>query len=209
MFLVVRKEIARGAEAVLFRDGDLLVKERFRKGYRLPKLDSAIRGRRTAAEGQLIDAARRAGVNVPKIHTVDREGAAIRMDFVDGDKLKDILDSMPEGRLEAVCSEIGRSVALLHNAGIAHGDLTTSNMILRGDDLFFIDFGLASRTKSVEEFAVDLHLFRQALVSAHNPISSKCYGLVIEAYRKHCGKAEAVLKRVSEIEKRGRYKCRE
>jgi TP53 regulating kinase-like protein len=33
-----------------------------------------------------------------------------------------------------VASKIGRAVARLHDGGVVHGDLTTSNMILRESD---------------------------------------------------------------------------
>ena len=33
----------------------------------------------------------------------------------------------------ALLREIGRVVALLHDGGMVHGDLTTSNMLLKGD----------------------------------------------------------------------------
>ena len=35
-----------------------------------------------------------------------------------------------DGKLEELASQIGRAVAKLHDGGLIHGDLTTSNMIL-------------------------------------------------------------------------------
>ena len=48
--------------------------------------------------------------------------------------------------LEKVFFETGRSVALMHSKGLIHGDLTSSNVMIRKEDLavFFIDFGLSS-----------------------------------------------------------------
>lgn len=44
----------------------------------------------------------------------------------------------------------GEKLGKLHRGGLIHGDLTTSNIILRDDDLqkmTFIDFGLSSQGK--------------------------------------------------------------
>jgi tRNA A-37 threonylcarbamoyl transferase component Bud32 len=56
--------------------------------------------------------------------------------------------------LQPLARAVGTSVALLHNAGIAHGDLTSSNFIVMQDvegvsadsacaNVFVIDFGLS------------------------------------------------------------------
>ena len=36
--------------------------------------------------------------------------------------------------MAVLARKIGRAVALLHDGGMVHGDLTTSNMILRDND---------------------------------------------------------------------------
>jgi RIO-like serine/threonine protein kinase len=35
-----------------------------------------------------------------------------------------------DGKLEEIASKIGRTIARLHDGGLIHGDLTTSNMLL-------------------------------------------------------------------------------
>src|SRR3989338_6709944 len=65
------------------------------------------------------------------------------------------------------CKVIGKNIALLHQQEIIHGDLTTSNMILKGEEVYFIDFGLSFIDPKAEHKAVDLHLLRQALESKH------------------------------------------
>jgi TP53 regulating kinase-like protein len=66
--------------------------------------------------------------------------------------------------------KIGRAVARLHDGGLVHGDLTTSNMILRDADgvLVLIDFGLAANATLAEDKAVDLYVLERAITSAHS-----------------------------------------
>lgn len=203
--MVTTKEapIARGAEAVISRVGDTIVKLRVRKGYRLPEIDLKIRKSRTRLEARLLQEARRAGVPVPNVLECDEEAGKLVMEFVDGGRLKELFSS---GRGDGLCRTIGKEVGLLHAAGIAHGDLTTSNMILKDGKVYLIDFGLAKKTKSVEDFAVDLHLLERALTSAHCGIAEKCFGEVLKEYLRIM--PGSVVERLKEIEKRGRYKAR-
>ena len=45
--------------------------------------------------------------------------------------------------LHALLRDIGRLVALLHDGGLIHGDLTTSNMLLRSPDNTLVIFSAA------------------------------------------------------------------
>ena len=137
-----KKEIvAQGAEAVLIRRGTELIKRRVVKGYRIKKLDEKIRKLRTRSEAKLLEKADNL-IFVPKVLKVDEEGKELIMGFVEGAKLSQSLDSMRNWR--EVCIAIGENIAKLHNEGIIHGDLTTSNMIWAEKEkkLYFIDFGL-------------------------------------------------------------------
>jgi len=96
-------------------------------------------------------------------------------------------------------------VGRLHRAGIVHGDLTTSNMILRDGRIVMIDFSLGGKDDGVEARGVDLHLLKEALESAHARATSY-YREAIRGYREILKKpADAVVRKVSEIEGRGRY----
>ena len=57
--------IAKGAEAILYKNEDKVIKERVRKGYRIPVIDDDLRRKRTRLEARLMNEARRVGVNVP------------------------------------------------------------------------------------------------------------------------------------------------
>jgi len=99
---------------------------------------------------------------------------------------------------------MGAAVARLHGADIVHGDLTTSNMILRGGRLVLLDFSLGERTSSVESKGVDLRLLKEALTAAHAR-GPQHFEVVARAYRRGYRGAAEVLAKAREIEERGRY----
>ena len=89
------------------------------------------------------------------------------MPYIEGKKLSAYLDSLSLDEQKRICRTIGENIAKLHDADIIHGDLTTSNMILKEKKVFFIDFGLGFSSHKTEDKAVDLHLLRQALEAKH------------------------------------------
>ena len=205
------KIMARGAEAVLRLEGQngqrVLVKDRVRKGYRVPELDERIRGQRTRTEERLLGRARRAGVNAPRVW--NSSGSEIVMEWVDGPTVKESLNGMARGDRLEVYEQIGRAAAGLHRAGIMHGDLTTSNMILGGgrpERLYVIDFGLARASHRVEDFAVDLFLLYEALKATHFGLLDEAWKSIIKAYKHNYTIAGQVLERLGKIERRRRYR---
>ena len=59
----------------------------------------------------------------------------------------------------ALAVNMGQILAKLHNVGMLHGDLTTSNMMIQSNgSLVLIDFGLARVSSNPEELAVDLYV---------------------------------------------------
>lgn len=204
----MQKMIAQGAEAKLLLgslDGSkVLIKDRIRKGYRLPGLDLKIRRQRTRREAGFLSRARRAGVHAPQIISIGNN--KIIMEFLEGERIKDILNSSPEKKRFLVYRLIGEAAAGLHSSGIMHGDLTTSNMILREGKLYIIDFGLGKFSKRIEDFAVDLFLLYEALKSTHFKYLNEAWQKILKSYRDNYPEPEAVLERFRKIEKRRRYK---
>jgi len=201
--------IQRGAEAVLYlsqEDGrEVLVKERTAKGYRVPELDRKIRSQRARREHNIMEKARAAGLDVPRTSLSD--DCTIRMDYVRGERLKDVFNGMKPEERAKVCEKVGLAVAKLHSAGIMHGDLTTSNMIIDKDGrLFLIDFGLAKLSNKAEDYAVDLFLLYEAIKSTHFSHLEEAWKTVIKAYVHNYVNSEAVLERMEGIKKRRRYK---
>jgi TP53 regulating kinase and related kinases len=188
-------EIGRGAEAVITLEEGVVRKSRPSKSYRQKALDERIRAERTLREARITSEARRLGVLTPIISDISR--FELRMEMVEGEKLKDIIN-------EDLSRMVGESVAKLHRGGIIHGDLTTSNMILCRGRICFIDFGLSYYDKTVEAQGVDVHVYFQTLESTHDR-PEELKEAFAAGYKKGHPEAEAVLQRVKEIKARGRY----
>jgi len=175
--------------------------------YRLPVLDDSIRRQRTLHEADMIHQAKKAGVDAPYLYDVELPAATLVMEFVDGERVKDVLGSASREGLSAIFEEFGRDVAKLHSWGIMHGDLTTANVVRRNRHLVFIDFGLAVHTSRVEDHAVDLRLIKETLVGAHPEASAQALEALFTGYASGVGKgrSRAVLRQLQNIERRGRY----
>jgi N6-L-threonylcarbamoyladenine synthase/protein kinase Bud32 len=188
----------RGAEAVVtFHDG-IAKKRRVSKRYRVHALDTRLITERTRAEARLIHAARKGGVPTPIMSDITED--TIVMEQVHGCLLT--LDLSHKTIREA-----GRMVGRLHGAGIMHGDLTTSNLILREADgkCVLIDFGLALVTQEIEQRGVDIHVLFQTLESTAPCSSDDLKAAFVEGYRETFADAGEVIAREHEIELRGRY----
>ncbi|UQC84806.1 serine/threonine-protein kinase BUD32 [Colletotrichum lupini] len=113
---------------------------------------------------------------------------------------------------------MGTAIGQMHKIGIVHGDLTTSNMMLRppkssdtnennNDPLdgrvFIIDFGLASQSTSDEDRAVDLYVLERAFGSTH-PRAEAYFQDVLDAYRDSYKQAPVTLKKLEDVRMRGR-----
>jgi TP53 regulating kinase-like protein len=196
------KLIAQGAEAKIFLDGSVISKQRISKSYRHPVLDEQIRKGRTKSEAKILTKALESGVNVPRVIKTGKFD--IEIEFIDGDKPSDKLNSYNEKKQFAVMKELGRETTKSHDANIIHGDLTTSNTILKDDKLFLIDFGLGFFSSKIEDKAVDLHLIKQALEAKHYQNYEKLFKNFLEGYNPN--EREKILERLEKVEKRGRYK---
>jgi TP53 regulating kinase-like protein len=206
---------AKGAEADLWLDPDwngvkALIKRRGEKRYRHPELDREIRRARTIHEASIIHRAKEAGIPTPLIYQVDPEAATIVMEFVEGDRVRDTVESMADDARRSLFASIGRLAGQLHKAGIVHGDLTTSNIIKTRDGIVFIDFGLSEVSVETEKRGVDLNLMRRMLTSTHFRHAEELFCAFKEGYRRALGgEADEALDRMEEIVRRGRYVERE
>jgi Kae1-associated kinase Bud32 len=202
----------RGAESILYLgelDGQrVLVKERIKKNYRIQQIDEELRKIRTRKEVKLLSAARSVGVQTPKILEVDEKNHKIIMEYIDGLRVKELLNTSDNKTIEKICFEIGKSIGKLHANRIVHGDLTTSNMISKDNKIYFIDFGLGDFSQRIEDQAVDLNLLFEALKSTHFKILDTCWNSIIKGYKEEYQTADKVLEQMDEIEKRARYKNR-
>ncbi len=202
----------RGAEADLFLSQlppwKVVVKRRVRRAYRHEQLDASIRKERTIKEASAIRDAKIAGARLPSILGLDIERSTIIMTFIDGVVARDTIDTMSNARRVSLLEELGRQVGFLHSAGIMHGDLTTSNIILPDDGKpFMIDFGMARKSTDHEDHGSDLHLLQRSLIATHALDPTSSLKRVAKGYREIVGKkmAKSSLRKAAEIARRGRY----
>ncbi|HVX01557.1 MAG TPA: KEOPS complex kinase/ATPase Bud32 [Nitrososphaera sp.] len=200
--------LKRGAEADIYyladwRGRPAVVKVRKEKPYRHKILDQSIRRQRTVHEARFMSAAKAAGVRSPLVYFVDPRKAEIIMEHVEGVPARDALTAR-------LCKEMGRYSALLHAAGMVHGDLTTSNFIVptveKKQQLVLIDFGLSYYSGRMEDMAVDIRLIKEVFTSAHISVKG-AFSSFIRGYESVTGKKKTkkILENVREIERRGRY----
>ncbi|KAI0641733.1 kinase-like domain-containing protein [Trametes meyenii] len=215
----------------------ILLKHRFHKQYRHPTLDTSLTKSRVAGEARALIKCIRSGVNVPGIRMVDATEGVLGIEWIDGKSVRFLLGGGAEGEEEAedddsdvedemmpeddpleeygvthdsIMSMIGTEIAKMHQADIIHGDLTTSNMMLRhpsspkGLQLVLIDFGLAYTSTLVEDKAVDLYVLERAFASTH-PQSEPLFAGVLKAYEKKMGKEwSSISRRLDDVRLRGR-----
>ncbi|KAK3685488.1 kinase-like domain-containing protein [Podospora appendiculata] len=234
--------IAQGAEGRLYKTTYLVpdlacaVKYRPPKPYRHPVLDVRLTKARLSSEAKVLDRCARDGVPVPALYAIDAAGGWMALEWIDGPPVRqginDWLGARPETDtthadeqvdqtpLVDLMRRIGTVMGALHRTGVVHGDLTTSNMMLRpwkdgqgqneggegtvlDGDVVLIDFGLATQSQSDEDRAVDLYVLERAFASTH-PRAEAYFEYVLKAYGKTFKKAPSVLVKLADVRMRGR-----
>ncbi|KAM0862894.1 hypothetical protein ACQ4PT_044976 [Festuca glaucescens] len=210
-FGVLLKQGAEGRVFVsTFVGQKCVIKERFSKKYRHPLLDSKLTLKRLNAEARCITKARRLGVPTPVLYAVDPLPHTLTFEYVDGLCVKDILlgfgsDGINEERLNDIATQIGNAVGKLHDGGLVHGDLTTSNMMIKNNtnQLVLIDFGLSFTSAIPEDKAVDLYVLERALISMHSSCGD-VMGKILSAYRKASRQWCSTTNKLAQVRQRGR-----
>jgi TP53 regulating kinase-like protein len=136
-----------------------------------------------------------------------------------------------EERVKDLMRRVGHAVGSMHKAGVIHGDLTTSNLILRPyhtpagqqpeqfldrndvsdvtespsmvGEVVLVDFGLAGQSAQDEDRAVDLYVLERAFGSTH-PRTEGFFDEVLQAYQPSFKGSNSVLKRLEDVRMRGR-----
>jgi Kae1-associated kinase Bud32 len=204
--------MARGAEAVIepgaYLGRAVLAKRRLAKGYRHAALDAVLRDARTRDEANLLLAARQAGVPVPLVYDADRAGANLLLEPIVGSTLRERLPADDVAVAGLRLEHLGRLLARLHLAGLSHGDLTTSNVLVPEPadpaSLVLLDFGLGAFTQDDEDRGVDLHLLEEAL-EATDERAPALMAAALRGYG-HGPAQQAALRRLEAIRERGRYR---
>ncbi len=189
----------RGAEAVVlpcrFFSSPAICKKRFPKRYRVASLDSSIRRQRTKLEARVMHKAKSTGVLCPLVFFVDPDKCEIVQSKLNGEKLASYIE---KNNGASVLRKAGSQLAKLHEAGISHGDATTSNFMVCGKDVYLFDFGLSQFNANSEEKAIDLLLFSKS-------VSPRQFSHFLEGYSSISAEATSLTNQMREIESRARY----
>ncbi|CAB4473122.1 uncharacterized protein OCT59_028337 [Rhizophagus irregularis] len=206
--------IKQGAEARIYTAPFLtrtaIIKERFSKTYRHPTLDKKLTARRVTQEARCLFKCRKSGVDTPVLYFVNTENSTICMEFIQGMIIKDLLISDNEyiqnkEKQDELAEKIGIALAKVHAVDVIHGDLTTSNLMLResNQSLVIIDFGLSYVSSLPEDKAVDLYVLEKAFLSTH-PNSEEMFANILEYYQKNYKASQGILSKLAEVRLRGR-----
>lgn len=141
------------------------------------------------------------------------------MEWIEGHSVRQVLDGIlasPGGaeKADKMMVRVGEAVGRLHKADIVHGDLTTSNLMVRrvgveGEEergegeVVLIDFGLGQVSTQDEDKAVDLYVLERAFSSTH-PKAEKLFQDVLKAYGESYKGSKVVLRRLQDVRMRGR-----
>jgi len=188
----------QGAEAKVTVKTDKVEKRREEKTYRHPQLDKRLRSERTSEEIRNTQRARKFGANTPEVEKKDEK--TLEMEKITGKPVKECLDNNEE-----LMNYAGENTAKMHSGDVIHGDLTTSNMMWTGEEIYIIDFGLSEISERIEDKAVDIHLLKQVLESSHPEKAEKAWEKFVEGYRE-LEESGKILEQLKEVESRGRYK---
>ncbi|KAM6298548.1 EKC/KEOPS complex subunit TP53RK [Aegotheles albertisi] len=209
--------VQQGAEASVYRGLFLgrpaVAKLRIPKRYRHPALEERLSRRRTAQEARSLLRCRRAGISAPAVYFVDYVTNSIYLeDIVDSISVQDHIYSVQESgndtsSLLLLAEKMGEVLARMHDEDLIHGDLTTSNMLLRPPtenlDLVLIDFGLSFVSGLPEDKGVDLYVLEKAFLSTH-PDTEMMFKALLKSYAAASKKSGPVIKKLDEVRLRGR-----
>lgn len=224
--------ISQGAEALVLSstlhpyldtEGKYIIKFRPRKPYRHPKIDALITKSRTVGEAKFMLKLNKLGVPAPHLVLLDAINGVIWMNSI-GDILSDGSVSSLKNYLwyleknggdclgseaESFCKSTGSVIGKLHMNDMIHGDLTTSNIILQGEESYLIDFGLSSYSNLPEDKAVDLYVLERAVLSTHSDYAEKYNSWLLEGYESAFPKASKnklrdTIKKLEDVRLRGR-----
>jgi len=87
-------------------------------------------------EARCVTKARKLGVFTPVLYAVDPVLHTLTFEYVEGPSVKDVFlefgsRDLGEESLDNIATQIGHAIGKLHDGGLIHGDLTTSNMLLK------------------------------------------------------------------------------
>lgn len=226
----------QGAESRIYfgthSGNSCVIKHRFPKKYRHETLDKKLTKERTKRERRMIEKitskSKTLSPYMPQVVWSD-ESTILMTEITSCESLFCFIDRN-KAKAPQIAPLIGQCIAELHNIGIIHGDLTTSNLLLapknreetetplkkpKIDDInnlivVPIDFGLSTGSVHPEERAVDLYVLERALLSTHFS-DSTFFTSILEAYISSIDEStceplgkQKIIERLYEVRARGR-----
>lgn len=179
---------------------------------------------------------------MPRVLGADWEFGWLALEWIEGRTVKQVIRERKVGveqdeeGLVGLLRRIGEVVGGLHAKGVVHGDLTTSNMMLRpataiatssplppslrenGEeecgqggsslegDIVLIDFGLASQSATQEEDRAVDLYVLERAFGSTHPKEEELFDVVLTAYGSAYKGAKSTLKRLEDVRMRGRKK---
>jgi TP53 regulating kinase-like protein len=206
------RQLSWGAESNLYLINYLgkkaVLKRRLIKPYMHPELAQKIVRDRTVWEARIMYEANLIGVNSPLPLKIIPDKGEIVISYIRGILYKRYLDKKGfDETSQNIVRNLAHLVARLHNHGIIHGDLTTSNIIYQSarKKVYIIDYGLSFKSNRAEDKAMDIRVLERSVESTHPLLSQKLFSLFQQIYFDDIQDADLVRKRLSDIKSRGRY----
>ncbi|MEM0158039.1 MAG: bifunctional N(6)-L-threonylcarbamoyladenine synthase/serine/threonine protein kinase [Thermoplasmataceae archaeon] len=199
----------RGAEAMIrygsFNGRDAVYKERISKSYRNPELDRRLIRERTRNELMLYRKLFETRIPVPTVYDFDADRHTIIMERIAGMNLRNALKSLSENDKINVIQRIAQYVAKFHQAGVSHGDLTTSNIIVDNNlRVKIIDTSFGKVDSSLDDIGVDLFLFKESLAGV-NGEDDWVFKTFLKEYESISGNGAEIENVLSDLASRRRY----
>lgn len=153
------------------------------------------------------------GIATPVVYFVDYNASCMYLeDLVGAITVRDYVASVQKSKQDTeqlfpLAEKIGLILARMHDEDVVHGDLTTSNMMIRQPEkqfsLVLIDFGLSFISALPEDKGVDLYVLEKAFLSSH-PNTESVFQVILTSYSSASKKSAPVIKKLDEVKQRGR-----
>ena len=142
----IERELGHGGMATVYLCTDTRSGEQAAVKVLRPELGSVVTNQRFFREITFASE-----LDHPRIPRVLESGTSGKvpfyaMEYVDGESLRDRLrrePMLPVGEVVRIAEEMAKPMSYAHARGIVHRDIKPENVLLRGNDVFVLDFGVA------------------------------------------------------------------
>lgn len=166
----------------MYNEKEVIVKHRFINSNSM-NLD--LMKKHTTTEAKAILKCKISGIAVPTLYLVDLKNFKIIMENISGQLVRDFFNYNYKNT-EAVTEilfEIGVILRKMHKNNVSHGDMNTSNMLLRKDgSIVLMNFGLSCLDASNHDKVLDFYTLEQSFINMHWQIADK-FNLIFTSYK--------------------------